>query len=36
MKLEIEIAAPRDGTVQDLAVKTGQTVRIGEPLATIA
>ena len=35
MKMENEITAPRDGTVQELAVKTGETVRIGQRLATI-
>jgi acetyl-CoA/propionyl-CoA carboxylase, biotin carboxylase, biotin carboxyl carrier protein len=35
MKMENEITAPRDGIVQDLPIKPGQTVKTGEPLATI-
>jgi len=36
MKMENEITAPRDGTVRELTVTPGQTVKIGERLATIA
>ncbi len=35
MKMENEIAAPRAGTIQELALTPGQTVKIGERLATI-
>ena len=33
--MENEITAPRAGTVEELAVAPGQTVRIGERLARI-
>ena len=36
MKMENEITASRDGTIQELTVSPGQTVTIGERLAMIA
>ena len=35
MKMENEVVAPRDGTVQELRVKSGQTVEAGELLAIV-
>ena len=35
MKMENEVAAPRDGTVRELRVQPGQTVEAGELLAVV-
>ena len=35
MKMENEVAAPRDGTVQEIRVQPGQTVEAGELLAVV-
>ncbi len=35
MKMENELRAPRDGTVERVAVAVGQTVELGDPLVVI-
>jgi biotin carboxyl carrier protein len=36
MKMEVAVAAPSDGTVQQLLVKAGQQVTTGQELASLA
>ena len=35
MKMENEVTAPRDGTVQEMRVRPGQAVEAGELLAVV-
>jgi biotin carboxyl carrier protein len=35
MKMENELRAPRDGTVERVTVAVGQTVELGDPLVVI-
>ena len=36
MKMENEIPAPKDGTITDIHVHTGDTLQEGDPVGTIA
>ena len=35
MKMENELRAPRDGTIDRVAVGAGQTVEVGDPMLVI-
>jgi len=35
MKMENELRAPRDGTIEEVVVAVGETVELGDPLVVL-